>query len=1198
MPARLPDEELAPVEGTPPPGQVVAPTDFGLDRAGQELHQAATVGYREQAFQARAQAAADARANAPAMADLQGQLGHDLAVNSQNYQSPTFIADQHASAAQIAAQARKDAGYDSMTPGRKMQWDRAEQQALDEHAQLGYRVQNTYTESALAKGREDEQNATSAQQLVGVLPLIHGLEVQQSTTNAGDPHARQAFLDGSQALAGDYWANTIAPTLSAADQQTYKPMYDAAIAREVGDGASRIGISQVQYQGAHTVMTGLQTVDQAAGQIHDNPALFGPMTAPDGVASKAIGTFGTGDMADKATEVAHKDLASAKVRGMIDRGEYAQAQAELDGHQLDGWLGDERPKLETELSSKGPAASDRATAVAKLRLQFGVNADAIASEGTGFITEDQLRQAGASPDVIGEFNAQASLAQQVFMAAGGVPISKQTIPQLEKIHAPTDVNSPLYLPQEAAFKAAQARIAELTSDPSAVVQGQQKGGGKPGIGSVGHAPSPQSAQAGALFTAWSNGGDPDGSITGVKGMSASDAGARFAQATFQGQVDKNPAHWWDNQLLFGKAQADAIATSYTHSDPAHRTQVLQGISQRIESLPAALTVSDGTVVHPRAHAVWELEQHGLPPGAGAALIYSGNNSVGLGNYVGGATRGELQKPLEGNDKKALDLAVDTALQQWRPTAQSPNDNTFYPGVRDWIGSSARLIQLEHPHMSITEAAKQAALPLTGGVTFNKTYRMPVGLANQTYSASAYPDIETVMSGGQLRGRDAIGMGMGLGTAFAVGPDQHGQVGGRLMLPPQSTLPAAKAQEAYAGIIRAHGGWYNMGEDDVFGLAIPGNGGQPVLVKGIDGKPFIASGERLIDDGLHNHSHFADPAPPQHTIQTPHGNPVNHAPPPVASAAVSGAVAAAAPPPPAAPPGGSRIVDVPGAGAPAAAAAGKSAAAEGAPGAAGGGVPAAGDYGRENAKVPAQGGAPAPPPAAPAQATAPAEPATPAQANATQQMLERLGASPRTIALFGGAEYGAQGGAPGAPEPSPYPNGLPPMNVPPSNYVSILRPAVLKAEGGAGGAVSSAGAVGLMQLTRSVVHDYAPRLGLPNDMEFFRTHDDANLQVGTALLNDLGHHYVRGAHPMLGIPMMIAAYNAGPGYVEGYTKNGVYHAGLIQKIGDPRAGTMTADQWIDRIPDKGVREYTKKIYDSTALRLAAVVGAGPAQGGGS
>jgi hypothetical protein len=1152
MPARLPDEELAPVQGTPPPGQVVAPTDFGLQRAGEELHQAATVGFREQAFQARAQAAADARANAPAVTDLQGKLGHDLAVNSQNYQSPTFIADQRASAAQIAQQARKDAGYDTMTPGRKIQWDRAEQQALDEHAQLGYRVQNTYTESALAKGREDEQNATSVQQLTGVLPLIHGLEVQQSTVNAGDPHARQAFLDGSQAIAGQYWAENIAPNLSAADQQTYKPMYDAAIAREVGDGASRIGISQVQYQGAHTAMTSLQSIDQMAGQIHDNPGLFGPMTAPDGLATKAIGALGTGDLADKATLVAHKDLASSLIRGMIDRQDFVHAQEALDSHQYDAWLGDAREQLETELSSKGPAASDRATAVAKLRLQFGANTEAIAAEGTGFITEDQLRQAGASPEIIGEFNAQADLARQVFMAAGGVPISKQTIPQLEKIRAPTDVNSPLYLAEEAAFKAAQARIAQFNSDPSAEVQGQQKGVGKPGIGSVGHAPSPQSAQAGALFTAWSNGGDPDGSITGVKGMSAADAGARFAQATYQAQRDQNPTHWWDNQLLFGKAQADAIAGSYTHSDPAHRAQVLQGISQRIESLPAAITVSDGTVAHPRAHAVWELEQHGLPPGAGAALIYAGGNAVGLSNYAGAATRGELQKPLEGNDKKALDLAVDTALKDWRPTAQSPNDNTFYPGVRDWIGSSARLIQLEHPHMSIADAAKQAALPLTGGVSFEKTYRMPVGLANQKYSTSAYPGYLSTI-GGQMSGRTAIGMGMGLGTEYALRPDQHGQVGGRLMLPPQSTLPAAKTQEAYAGIIRAHGAWMNQGEDDVYGLTVPGAGGQPVLVQGIDGRPFIASGEQLINDGLYNRSHFANPTPPQHTIQTPHGNPVNHAPPPVASAAVSGAVAAAAPPPAPAPPPGIKLVD----------------------------------------SHPPRAAAPAP-----TQATTPAEPATPAQESATQQMLERLGASPRTVALFGGAEYGAQGGAPGGPEPSPYPNGLPPMNVPPSNYVSILRPAVLKAEHGAGGAVSSAGAVGLMQLMPSVVHDYAPRLGLPTDMEYFRTHDDANLQVGTALLNDLGHHYVRGAHPMLGIPMMIAAYNAGTGYVEGYTKNGVYHAGLIQRIGDPRAGTMTADQWIDKIPDKGVREYVKKIYDASSLRLAAVVGAGPVQGGGS
>ena len=101
-------------------------------------------------------------------------------------------------------------------------------------------------------------------------------------------------------------------------------------------------------------------------------------------------------------------------------------------------------------------------------------------------------------------------------------------------------------------------------------------------------------------------------------------------------------------------------------------------------------------------------------------------------------------------------------------------------------------------------------------------------------------------------------------------------------------------------------------------------------------------------------------------------------------------------------------------------------------------------------------------------------------------------------------------------------------------MQILGPAVIDRESrGISGRVSPKGALGLMQLMPDTVKQYAQRLGLPVDIERANERQAYNVAIGTAVLNHLTSHYMTGAVPAAGIALALAAYNAGPGRLDGY-----------------------------------------------------------------
>lgn len=128
--------------------------------------------------------------------------------------------------------------------------------------------------------------------------------------------------------------------------------------------------------------------------------------------------------------------------------------------------------------------------------------------------------------------------------------------------------------------------------------------------------------------------------------------------------------------------------------------------------------------------------------------------------------------------------------------------------------------------------------------------------------------------------------------------------------------------------------------------------------------------------------------------------------------------------------------------------------------------------------------------------------------------------------------------------------------------------------------SPKGAVGIAQVMPDTAPESARLAGLPWDEQRYKTDAAYNQQLGAAYFGKLQKDF--GGNPVLAV----AAYNAGPGmvadWINGTNKTGKNGSGL--KIGDPRKGEITSEEFARRIPFAETRNYVAKV-------VAAAGGAG-------
>ncbi len=113
------------------------------------------------------------------------------------------------------------------------------------------------------------------------------------------------------------------------------------------------------------------------------------------------------------------------------------------------------------------------------------------------------------------------------------------------------------------------------------------------------------------------------------------------------------------------------------------------------------------------------------------------------------------------------------------------------------------------------------------------------------------------------------------------------------------------------------------------------------------------------------------------------------------------------------------------------------------------------------------------------------------------------------------------------------------------------------------AVSSANALGLMQVTPAAGRHIAKRIGVAFDQKRLLNDPAYNVQMGAAELGDALETY-RGSYILT-----FASYNAGRGRVREW----------IERYGDPRDPKVDPIDWVERIPFSETRNYVQRILEN-------------------
>jgi soluble lytic murein transglycosylase len=116
------------------------------------------------------------------------------------------------------------------------------------------------------------------------------------------------------------------------------------------------------------------------------------------------------------------------------------------------------------------------------------------------------------------------------------------------------------------------------------------------------------------------------------------------------------------------------------------------------------------------------------------------------------------------------------------------------------------------------------------------------------------------------------------------------------------------------------------------------------------------------------------------------------------------------------------------------------------------------------------------------------------------------------------------------------------------------------------AVSSSGALGLMQLLPGTARDVAGRLVVPYIQDKLTRDPAYNVQLGSQYLTEMLQRF-GGSYELA-----LAAYNAGPNRV----------ARWLETNGDPRVGKIDMVDWIEMIPFRETRNYVQRIMEGVVV----------------
>ena len=120
-----------------------------------------------------------------------------------------------------------------------------------------------------------------------------------------------------------------------------------------------------------------------------------------------------------------------------------------------------------------------------------------------------------------------------------------------------------------------------------------------------------------------------------------------------------------------------------------------------------------------------------------------------------------------------------------------------------------------------------------------------------------------------------------------------------------------------------------------------------------------------------------------------------------------------------------------------------------------------------------------------------------------------------------------------------------------------------------GAVSPAGALGLMQLMPGTAKLMADKLGLPHRPAALTTDPAYNAKLGSAYLAHLAEEFGPS------IALRAAGYNAGPGRPRAW----------VTEFGDPRQSSVDVVDWVELVPFTETRTYIMRVVEGVAIYRA-------------
>jgi len=119
------------------------------------------------------------------------------------------------------------------------------------------------------------------------------------------------------------------------------------------------------------------------------------------------------------------------------------------------------------------------------------------------------------------------------------------------------------------------------------------------------------------------------------------------------------------------------------------------------------------------------------------------------------------------------------------------------------------------------------------------------------------------------------------------------------------------------------------------------------------------------------------------------------------------------------------------------------------------------------------------------------------------------------------------------------------------------------------AVSSSGALGLMQLMPATARETARKNSLAHNTSMLTASPEHNVQLGTIYIKQMLDRFDGS------LPLAIASYNAGPGRVNQW----------INMFGDPRTGQIDMLDWMETIPVYETRNYVQRVLEGYAVYQA-------------